>query len=198
MSGLRLVGSGSGSGARPKLVEDGVLGVILFLFVELMIFSGMISAFVIVKEAALPGMWPPPDQPRLPWQETLLNTGALLVSGVVLFTAQRALAAKALDVARKRLGFAIGLGAFFVAFQGFEWASLISKGLTMLSSQLGSFFYLIIGCHALHAVAALIALSWVHRQFPKDEFKPHWLTAAGLFWYFVVSVWPVLYWLVYL
>jgi heme/copper-type cytochrome/quinol oxidase subunit 3 len=68
----------------------------------------------------------------------------------------------------------------------------------MLSSQLGSFFYLIIGFHGLHALAALLALGWVHRRLLKDDFKPYWLTTAGLFWYFVVGVWPVLYWLVYL
>ncbi len=195
---LRLVESGNGRGGRPKLVEDGVLGMLLFIFVEIMVFAGMISAYVIVEGAALPGTWPPPDQPRLPWQETLLNTAALLVSGVVMVAAQRSLKAGRRDEARKRLGVAMALGAFFVAFQGFEWAGLIAEGLTMLSSQLGAFFYLIIGAHALHAVAALIGLGWVHRAFARPEFRPHWLTTAALFWYFVVGMWPLLYWLVYL
>lgn len=193
---LRVVGSG-GAG-RQKLVEDGTLGMLLFIFVELMVFAGMISAYVIVEGAALPGTWPPPDQPRLPWQETLINTAALLASGGVLFAAQRALAAGKRDVARKRLSIAMALGAFFVAFQGFEWVSLIGQGMTMLSSQLGAFFYLIVGSHAVHAVAALIGLTWVHRAFEKPGFKAHWVTTAGLFWYFVVGMWPLLYWLVYL
>jgi len=194
---LRLVESGS-PGVRPKVVEDSVLGMLLFLFVEIMVFSGMISAYVIVEGAALPGTWPPPDQPRLPWQETLLNTTALLVSGVVVFAAQRALKQGREHVARKRLGIAMALGAFFVAFQGFEWVSLIGQGMTMLSSQLGAFFYLIIGCHAAHAVAALLGLGWVHRAFARDGFRNHWLTTAALFWYFVIGMWPILYWLVYL
>lgn len=197
MPQLRLVESRGGP-KRPKLVEDGVLGMILFIFVEMMVFAGLISAFVIVKQAALPGTWPPPDQPRLPWQETLVNTSALLASGGVLLKAQRALRSGDLAAARKRVGIAMALGAFFVAFQGFEWVGLIGQGLTMLSSQLGSFFYLIVGCHALHALVALSALAWVHRRMRSADFKPHVLTTAALFWYFVVAVWPVLYWQVYL
>ena len=46
------------------------------------------------------------------------------------------------------------LGAFFVVFQGAEWLALIGQGLTLTSSALGSFFYLIVGSHGLHAVGS--------------------------------------------
>ena len=95
------------------------------------------------------------------------------------------------------LGIAIGLGAFFVVFQGVEWVRLIGYGLTVTSSTYGSFFYVIIGTHALHALAAIAALAWVWWRMRGDRFEPVLVWTAEVFWYFVVGVWPVLYYLVY-
>ena len=72
---------------RTPLVPSGVLGMLIFVFVEIMLFAGMISGFTIIKSSAL--VWPPPDQPRLPVGETLFNTAALLASGACLYWAQR-------------------------------------------------------------------------------------------------------------
>jgi heme/copper-type cytochrome/quinol oxidase subunit 3 len=57
---------------------------------------------------------------------------------------------------------------------------------------------LIIGCHALHAIGALIALGMVLGRYQRDILNVHTFTAARTFWYFVVLVWPVLYAVVYL
>jgi len=173
-----------------------VLGTLIFVICEVMLFAGMISGFIIVATQS-PGAWPPPGQPRLPVEETALNTAALLASGVILFFAQRAFRH---DPARSRtlLGFAIALGAFFVAFQGAEWVALIREGLTLTSSTHGSFFYLIVGMHALHAVAALVALGYAWLWLGQGRLIPARFHAAQIFWYFVVGLWPVLYWQVYL
>lgn len=58
----------------------------------------------------------------------------------------------------------IALGAVFVGLQGTEWAALLAQAMTMCSSKLGAFFYLIVGTHALHAVAALLARGMAFRQ----------------------------------
>jgi cytochrome c oxidase subunit 3 len=75
---------------------------------------------------------------------------------------------------------------------------MLSQGLTLRSSALGSFFYLIVGFHALHAVVALGILVWTWRRLSRGSIPPTTLAAAEIFWYFVVGVWPVLYWRVYL
>jgi heme/copper-type cytochrome/quinol oxidase subunit 3 len=183
---LRLV---SGS-PRPQLLPNGVLGMLLFVGTELMLFAGMLSAFGIIKSTAL--LWPPPDQPRLPIETTAFNTAVLLMSGVALFLARRSFQADRRR-ARLLLQWSMGLGAFFVVFQGVEWVRLIARGLTLGSSSLGSFFYLIVGMHALHAVAALIVLSWVTLRLRRGFLASSQLAAAEVFWYFVVGVWPVLY-----
>ncbi len=183
---------------RTRIAEDGVFGMALFVFVEVMLFAGFISAFVVVENTALPGMWPPPGQPRLPVATTAFNTLALFASGVFLFLSQRAFQRGAQAVAARWLGIAVLLGAFFVGFQGIEWARLLSQGLTLTSSQLGAFFYVIVGAHALHAVSALVLLALQWRALKAQRLTRSAFGAGQLFWYFVVLIWPVIYVQVYL
>jgi len=181
---------------RRPLVPNAVLGMVIFVVMEIMFFAGLFSAYMISEGMAAAG-WPPPGEPRLPIEETAFNTFALLASGVCLVLSARALPRNAL--ASKRLLIAsIALGAFFVIFQGAEWVALISQGLTLTTSTHGSFFYLIVGAHALHAIIALAALGWALARTIKQTLPRAAFQAVRIFWYFVVAVWPILYWLVYL
>ena len=75
--------------------------------------------------------------------------------------------------------------------------ALLRAGLTMTSSVLGSFFYLIIGLHALHAVIALGVLATALIRLQEGRLRPELFAAAQVFWYFVVGVWPLIYFRVY-
>jgi heme/copper-type cytochrome/quinol oxidase subunit 3 len=180
---------------RTPLVPSGVMAMLIFVAAELMFFAGMISAFTIIRSSAL--VWPPPDQPRLPLGETAINTAALLASGFFLYRAQRTFVRNR-ERALRPLLVSMLLGTFFVLFQGAEWVSLIRQGLTLTSSTLGSFFYLIIGIHALHAVVALGVLLYTWLLLRRGWLAQSQLAAAQVFWYFVVGLWPVLYGVVYL
>ena len=180
---------------RTPLIPSAVMGMLIFVLTELMLFSGLISAFVIVRAGAM--IWPPPGQPRLPLQATAFNTLVLLASGVALFLAQRRFF-RDREAARRPLLLAMLLGACFVVFQGVEWVRLIGQGLTLTSSTLGSFFYLIVGLHALHAIAALGVLVYTWRRLERGWLAQDQLAAAQVFWYFVVGLWPVVYGVVYL
>ncbi len=180
---------------RQQLIPDAVLGMLLFVLIEVVLFAGMISAFAIIKSSA--PVWPPLDQPRLPAGETAFNTAALLASGVFLYRA-RIVFERDRASALRPLGIALGLGAFFVLFQGAEWVALVRQGLTLTSSSLGSFFYLIVGTHALHAVAAIVLLGRIWLRLRRGWLTSAQLATAEVFWYFVVGVWPVLYLVVYL
>src|SRR5262245_46315693 len=168
---------------------------LIFLFTEVMLFAGLISAHTITKASSAVG-WPPPGQPRLPFEETAVNTAALLLSGVAMLVAQRRFRRER-ERAFPALVLAFMLGAFFVLFQGVEWVRLIGEGLTLTSSTHGAFFYLIVGTHALHALAALTALGWALFRLRRSVLPPSALSATALFWYFVVAVWPVIYVRVY-
>jgi cytochrome c oxidase subunit 3 len=181
---------------RQPVIENQVLGTLVFIVTEIMTFAGLISGLVIVKANQL-GPWPPPDQPRLPIEATAFNTLVLLASGVALFQAWRAYKRKPIE-AKRPLGLAIGLGLFFVVFQGREWVQLIGEGLTLTSSTLGAFFYLIVGAHAAHAVVAIGLLGLCYWRLSRLELAPGTFLGVQMFWYFVVGLWPILYVQVYL
>jgi heme/copper-type cytochrome/quinol oxidase subunit 3 len=169
---------------------------LLFVMAEAMLFAGLISGFSITKASAM--TWPPPDQPRLPLEATAFNTAALLASGVCLFFAHRAFHSGNRAGMRRPLLWALGLGAFFVLFQGTEWVRLIGAGLTLTSSSLGSFFYLIVGMHGLHALGAIGLLGYSVLSLRRGWLTDSLFGAAEVLWFFVVGVWPILYVVVYL
>ncbi|MFQ5536612.1 MAG: heme-copper oxidase subunit III [Gemmatimonadota bacterium] len=182
---------------QKQAIPNGVMGMLLFVFTEGMLFAGMISAYVIVKAQAAGQLWPPYGQPRLPVEETAVNTAALLLSGAVLILAQKAFGRE-----RRRavlpMAVSVLLGMFFVGFQGVEWVHLLGEGLTMVSSTYGAFFYLIVGTHAAHAVGAILAMIWAWNRMRRGSLTQSQFATVQVFWYFVVLVWPVLYWKVYL
>ena len=187
-----------GRGARREpVVPSSVLGMAVFVVTEIMFFAGLISAYLIAKGAATSG-WPPPGQPRLPVEETALNSCALIASGVLLFLAGRAFGKEQQTRTHWLYVASMVLGTAFVGLQGAEWVALIREGLTLTTSTHGSFFYLLVGLHALHAVAALMALVWAYARLRRGTLERSQLWTAQIFWYFVVLVWPVLYYQVYL
>ena len=184
------------SDPRPlPILPSPVMGMLIFVIAEMMMFAGLMSAFSIVKAGALG--WPPPGQPRLPVEATAFNTAALLASAVFLFVANRRLA-RSRNLAKRPLFIAMGLGAFFVVAQGYEWVSLIRQGLTLTSSNHGSFFYLIVGMHGIHALVGLAILGGAALKLSRGRLAPSSFAARQVFWYFVVGLWPVLYFMVYL
>ena len=68
----------------------------------------------------------------------------------------------------------------------------------MTTSTHAGFFYLIIGAHALHAIAGLSVLGWAYTRLLRGELLRSQLLTVEIFWYFVVALWPILYWRVYL
>lgn len=181
---------------RRPVAPSGVVGVLIFILTEVMFFAGLISALTITRASALMGLWPPPGQPRLPVEETLFNTAALIASGILLGVAHFRFR-RSPDLVMKPLLASMVLGALFVVLQGVEWVGLIAQGLTMTSSAHGSFFYLIVGGHALHAVAALLGLGYVALRAAQGQLRASELYTAELFWYFVVLLWPVIFGRVY-
>ena len=190
--------------ARSAVIEDGAIAMLVFVTFEAMMFTGMVIVFVLTRAAA-GDAWPPAGQPWFPLGETAVTTAALLASGALVFQAGRAGEMRQASI-RPVLLAAIALGVFFVLSQGIAWVSLIRQGLTLTSSQHGSFFCLIVGTHGANALGALIFLgvAWMRlKPAPDDEQARKPLSngafsAARILWYFVVGVWPVLWLSLYL
>jgi len=185
------------AGAPEKRLPNSVLGMIIFVVTEIMFFAALMSAHTIARATVLGGIWPPAGQPRLPVERTAINTAILLLSGILLWMGNRRMSVNRESGLRYVAG-AIAAGIAFVSLQGVEWVALLREGLTMTSSNHGAFFYLIIGTHALHAVVAIVALTWAYVLMRRSTLAPSTFLATQVFWYFVVLVWPVIYLRVYL
>ena len=188
---------------RSAVVKNGTLGMLLFIFAEIMFFGGLISAFIVNRADNL-GAWPPVWQPRLPVLETAFNTFLLIISGVTMFMAVIEAGKKQkINLARykKLLLATIIFGSLFVILQGREWIQLINAGMTTSSSLFGAFFYTIVGAHGLHVLGGLLYLIIIVNRLLKttDEFyRMDASTTANVYWLFVVALWPFLYILVYM
>lgn len=182
---------------RREVVPTSVFGMLVFVGTELMFFAGLISAFTITRAGSPTLAWSLPSGLVLPAAETAFNSIALVASAVVMFLANRRYRAGDSAGARPLLLAATLLGALFVVLQGREWWALLSQGVTIWSGTLSAFFYLIVGTHALHAVAAVAALAVAWRRLGRGTLTPGFFFGAQTFWYFVVGIWPVIYLRVY-
>lgn len=188
-----------GEPERTPFVSNAVLGMLAFLAAETMLFAGLIAGFLVLRYSAV--VWPPPFQPRLPIEVTGVNTAVLLASSVTMARALRAVRRGSQSGLALGLGWTAFLGAIFLGVQGYEWARLVEFGLTVSSGAYGATFYTLIGIHALHVLGALIFLGIVLVRARRGRFTERAHTpvvVCGIYWSFVVFVWPILYLLVYL
>ena len=159
----------------------------------------MISAYMVIRAGI--EEWPPWGQPRLPVVATAFNTVVLLASGFIMAHSRTCFKKKELALGRGWLGISILLGTFFLVFQGYEWIQLLQYGMTLSSSIYGAMFYLIIGAHSVHVLAALLAMGYGISLFHRTQHQgriSESLLPIHILWYFVVGIWPLLYALVYL
>jgi heme/copper-type cytochrome/quinol oxidase subunit 3 len=191
-------GNGHHGSAKPP-VGNAYLAMLLFIGADVMFFAGLIGAFVVFRFGAVD--WPPPNQPRLPVAVTGLNTLILLASGYTMLRTWRRLGKWNRQTISKGLAITATLGSVFLFVQGSEWIKLIKYGLTLSSSVYGAIFYALIGCHAIHVLGAVVWLVIVLMMLQRGGFSAKrnvGIKLAGMYWFLVVGLWPVLYILVYL
>lgn len=193
---------------RPNQVA---VGTIVWLSSELMFFAGLFAMYFTLRAQA-PEAWESGTQVlNVPF--ALANTSVLVASS---FTAQFGVWA-AERYQRRRSGplwkvrgwgmhewftLTYVLGSVFIAGQIFEYAELVSHGLTISSSAYGSVFYLATGFHGLHVIGGLVAILLVlGRSFVAKRFGSHEATTAivvSYYWHFVDVVWIVLFFVIYI
>jgi heme/copper-type cytochrome/quinol oxidase subunit 3 len=183
---------------QAKPVSNGVLGMVFLVITEIMFFAGLISAYL-VNRAGMP-IWPPHDQPRLPVEITAVNTVILGLSGVFFIFLTLGYAKKSKNY-MIWLILSIAAGLTFFGIQGYEWIKLLGFGLTTTSSIYGAFFYSIIGMHGIHVLLGIVFLLYLLVTLIRTKSHEKGLrtiNAISIFWYFVILIWPILYYLVYL
>jgi len=181
-------------------LSNAKLGVLILLGAETMLFAGLIGTFLVFRMGN--ELWPPLSHAniQLPRLVTGINTVLLILSGYTIFLAQRAIKNDRVKQLRAYLFFTGALGLIFLIIQGSEWIQLIGKGLTLQSGVYGGIFYVLIGCHAVHVLGAVIWLAIVIGKAMAGRFSAVSHTGVEtctIYWIYVVALWPVLYFLVY-
>ena len=185
---------------KNRPLSNAKLAVLILLGAETMLFVGLIGAFLVFRMGNV--TWPPLSHAniQLPRLVTGINTVLLIISGFTMFQALRAIQQDRVKQLRNFLLFTGALGLLFLVIQGSEWIQLVSKGLTLQSGVYGAIFYVLIGCHAVHVLGAVIWLTIVIGMAMAGRYSAvHYtgIETCTIYWIYVVALWPVLYFLVY-
>ena len=186
------------------------IGTVVWLASELMFFAGLFAMYFTLR-ASRPDIWED-NVHKLNVTFALINTIILVLSSVAcqmgVFAAEQLkprrtgslLNVKAWGMAEWFVLTFI-MGAIFVAGQAYEYATLVSEGVTIASSAYGSAFYITTGFHALHVTAGLVAfLLIIGRAYVAKRFGHYEATSAivGLVLLaFCRCVWIALFFVVY-
>ncbi|WP_110233347.1 aa3-type cytochrome oxidase subunit III [Aurantimicrobium minutum] len=195
----------SSSVSRPNPVA---VGTIVWLGSEVMFFAGLFAIYFTLR-AAVPEMWAE-DSALLNFPFSLTNTIILVSSSVTaqfgVFAAER-LQSRATGWKPSQWGMVewffltYVLGAIFVTGQVYEYAMLVSEGITLNGNAYGTAFYLTTGFHGLHVTGGLIAfLLVIGRAFAVKNFGHKEATSAivvSYYWHFVDVVWIGLFLVIY-
>lgn len=137
--------------------------------------------------------WPPPGVEQL---EPILPTALTALLIVSSFSARRGVRAIKAD---DRAGFVrswrvtLLLAAVFVAGMAFEWVNVPFSG------QYSNVFRLMVGFHAVHAIAIAVYMWRVYRQADQYGALNFWPVEGGAsLWYFVTVAWMLFYAVLYL
>ena len=179
-------------------VERGKFAIWLFLATEVMFFSGLIGAYIVLRSAAL--NWPNPAE-RLAVDITAANTFVLIASSWFMVRALFAMEDDNRAGALKWLGLTILGGSLFVSVQAYEYIQLYHEGALPHGDIFWSTFYIMTGFHGTHVVVGILWLITAWFRTLKGEFSSKnylGLELAGLYWHFVDLVWVLLFTIVYL
>ena len=187
-----------------------------FIGSECMLFTSLISTYLIYKGRSLVGPFPHETyrDPSGVVHKAILNipvtsasTFVLLMSSLCMVLAHNAVVnadnprKSALTNSKLWLAMTAILGATFLGFQAYEFTSFVHEGLTIRTNLFGSSFFTLTGFHGGHVTAgviwllALLAIDVKRGLRPSDALA---VDLAALYWHFVDVVWIVIFTLVYL
>jgi cytochrome c oxidase subunit 3 len=194
---------------RPNLVA---VGTIVWLSSELMFFAALFAMYFTTRAVQGPAIWLESTEIlNIPF--AALNTTVLVLSSVTcqfgVFAAERFQAKRTGSIfkinawgMREWFSLTFLMGAFFIAGQIYEYASLVTEGVTLASTAYGSVFYVATGFHGLHVTGGLIAFLIVMVRVSKARrFTHNQATTAivvSYYWHFVDVVWIALFSAIYL
>jgi len=184
------------SSARPI---PGDAGVWVFITADICAFALFFLLFTIgrVQQPALYDHSRQALDPNL----GLLNTLILLTSSWFMVRAVQA----AREGDRRRIGLnlmlAMVVGAGFAVVKVFEYGEKFAAGITMLTNEFFTYYFVFTGIHFLHFLIGMGALAVCLAKSSKSELDARyvtWIEATGTYWHMVDLLWIVLFPMLYL
>ncbi len=180
---------------RSSRVEPQLLGMMLFIISEIMVFGAFFTAYFFIR-VVQNDPWPAPGT-HLPVIPTLFNTCILVSSSFTMHWAQTS--AKR----GNRFGLKAGilttflLGATFLFIQINEYANI---GFAPQDHAQQTIFYSLTGLHGAHVTIGLMLLLFATIRSFRGHYSPEehrGVEVPGIYWHFVDIMWIVVYLTVY-
>lgn len=181
--------------------ENRKLGIWLFLSSELLIFAGLIGAFVLTRLNVF--------EKGLEWWEAnalslalvSANTFILLASSLMVVLGIEAIRANDQRKLQRYLIFTAILGLMFLGGQAIEYSTLIFGEGKSFADPFGSAFFTLTGIHGLHVFVGVIWCLITLLVARRGTFSSNNYTSVeifGLYWHFVDLIWVIIFTVVYL
>jgi len=181
---------------RSSRVEPQLLGMLLFIISEIMVFGAFFTAYFFIR-VVTENPWPA-EGTELPKLIAGVNTAILLSSSVTVHWA--------LESAKKgnRFGLQAGitttllLGLTFLFIQVNEYVHI---GFAPQDHAQGSIFYGLTGLHGAHVFIGLTLLAFTTVRAFRGHFTPEehrGVEVPGIYWHFVDVMWVVVYTTIYI
>ena len=181
---------------RSSGVEPQMLGMLLFIISEIMVFGAFFAAYFFIRIVG--GAEWPAQGSELPVAIAGVNTAILLSSSLTLHWAL--VSVRAGNRAGLKAGILLTtlLGATFLFIQINEYVHL---GFAAQDHAQGTIFFGLTGLHGAHVLIGLILLTMVTVRSFRGHFseKSHWgLEVPGIYWHFVDVMWIIVYTTIYI
>jgi cytochrome c oxidase subunit 3 len=181
---------------RSSRVEPQMLGMLLFIISEIMVFGAFFTAYFFVRVVG--GAEWPAEGTELPKLIALVNTLILISSSLTMHWA--------LESAKhdNRFGLQVGilttflLGLTFVFIQINEY---VHVGFAPQDHAQGTIFYGLTGLHGAHVFIGLTLLAFTTIRAFRGHFTPaehRGVEVPGIYWHFVDVMWVIVYLSVYI
>jgi cytochrome c oxidase subunit III len=150
-----------------------------------MMFAGLTSAYIVKRNLA---NWISFDLPAVFWYSTVV----IVVSSFTVILSRNSFRERQMQRYRLWLAVTLLLGMLFVLLQYLGFRDLWRHGITLTRNVSFSFLYIIVGLHALHVVAGVLALAIILiRAFSikRKNYSSLSIDMMSTYWHFVDFLW---------
>ena len=181
---------------RSSRVEPQLLGMLLFIISEVMVFGAFFTAYFFIR--IVQGDEWPAHGTELPKLVAGFNTAILLSSSLTLHWAQTS--AKN----GNRFGLQAGMATTFLLGLTFLFVQIneyVHIGFAPQDHAQGSIFYGLTGLHGAHVFIGLTLLGMVTVRAFRGHFSPEehrGVEVPGIYWHFVDIMWIIVYLTIYI